>query len=286
MRGPVRGAFLLGSHLGAGSLRSLLGAGSLRSLLLLLELSLPSHGCATHRQVSALCRRRPVLAAVLLAACAALAGCGSRGSGASPGATPVFQAHPQAIEPAAGVGSGNADASGNLVGDVNAHAPPLAEVKRQLHILNLCGGTTNPALAAPLVRGRGPGFVADPGTSQTEGELPLLTSRLDQLAKALGVVIYGISGYRRPQHSVAVGGFANDPHTLGLAEDLGVGSLLRSSAARISETQLARFGLYRPFDPSNDPNNAEVNHVQLIPAGGALSLSQAQGTYNPDPACQ
>ncbi len=226
----------------------------------------------------------------MVAACVLLGGCGSRGSTASSIAGSTLQAHPQAIEPAAGVGSGgsggSADTSGNIVGDPNAHAPSLAEVKRQLHVLNLCGGTTNPALAAPLVRGRGPGFVADPGTSQTAGELPLLTARLDQLARALGVVIYGISGYRSPQHSVAVGGYANDPHTLGLAEDIGVNSVLRSSAAQISEAQLARFGLYRPFDPSGDPGNTEVNHIQLIPAGGPLSLAQAQGTYNPDPACR
>ena len=81
------------------------------------------------------------------------------------------------------------------------------------------------------------------------------------------MTIYGISGYRTPAHSVAVGGFADDPHTKGEAEDIGVGSLLRSSAAQISEAELARFGLYRPFDPTDDPNNTEVNHIQLIPSG-------------------
>ena len=49
-------------------------------------------------------------------------------------------------------------------------------------------------------------------------------------------------------------------------------SLLRSSAARISEAELAKFGLYRPFDPSDNPDNTEVNHVQLLPSSGALSL--------------
>ncbi len=38
--------------------------------------------------------------------------------------------------------------------------------------------------------------------------------------------------------------------------------------------------------PDRRPGNAEVNHIQLIPAGGPLSLAQAQGTYNPDPACR
>jgi hypothetical protein len=80
-------------------------------------------------------------------------------------------------------------------------------------------------------------------------------------------------------------GFADDPHTKGEAEDIGVGSLLRSSAARITEAELARFGLYRPFDPSDDPNNSEVNHIQLIPSTGALSLARATAVYDPDPTC-
>jgi hypothetical protein len=136
-----------------------------------------------------------------------------------------------------------------------------------------------------LVTSSGPGFVADPGTIQSVGQLPVLTSRLNALAKSLHVTIYGISGYRTPAHSVAVGGFADDPHTKGEAEDIGVGSLLRSSAAQISEAELARFGLYRPFDPSDDPSNSEVNHIQLIPSGGPLSLTAADATYAPDPTC-
>jgi hypothetical protein len=224
-------------------------------------------------------------------------GCGSASSGSSGSsgssrssvgaAAPVRQAHAQAVQPAAGVQAEASPAGGGaeVVGDPNAHAPPLSEVKRELNLLNLCGGTNNTAFAAPLVKSKGPGFVPDPGTSQTEGQLPLLTARLDALAKALGVVIYGISGYRTPAHSVAVGGYADDPHTKGLAEDIGVNSLLRSSAAQISEAELAKFGLYRPFDPSGDPNNTEVNHIQLIPAGGPQPLS-ATNFVNPDPRCR
>jgi hypothetical protein len=243
--------------------------------------------------------RRKMIALALLAP--ALAGCGAaggRGGHASstgdppPATASASQAHPQAVEPAAGVaasasgsGSGSGD-GGTIVGDVNAHAPSLAEVRRELQRLNLCGGVTNAANAAPVATAKGPGFVADPGTSQTQGQLPVLTARLDALARALRVTIYGISGYRTPAHSVAVGGFANDPHTKGLAEDIGVGSLLRSSAAQISEAELARYGLYRPFDPSGDANNTEVNHIQLIPAGGVIPAAQAAARWDPDPTCQ
>lgn len=235
---------------------------------------------------------------------AAIAGCGSSHIAQHPETTtataaapdaPLPQGHPQAIQPAAGVQAG-ASAGGETsaagggptnpaVGDVNAHAPSLKQVKRELKQLNLCGGVTDSADAAPVVKSAVPGFTPDPGTSQTPGQLPLLTARLDALGKALGVTIYGISGYRTPAHSVAVGGYAHDPHTQGKAEDIGVNSLLRSSAAQISEAEFARFGLYRPFDPSGDPNNTEVNHIQLIPSGGPLTLAQSQAAWDPDPTC-
>ena len=200
-----------------------------------------------------------------------------------------LRAHPQAVEPIAGAvaAAQSGDALNSTpVGDPNAHAPSLGQIKRELALMNLCGGATSAAFAQPTFASNGPGFTPDPGTSQTEGQLPLLTARLNALGKALGVTIYGISGYRTPAHSVAVGGFADDPHTRGEAEDIGVNSLLRSSAAQISEAQLARFGLYRPFDPSDDPSNSEVNHIQLIPAGGPLSPSQATTVFSTDPRCQ
>jgi hypothetical protein len=220
----------------------------------------------------------------------AIAGCGSQdstpaGSATAPGS--LLKAHPQAVEPAAGVQAvAYADPAAPVVGDPSAHARSLVEVKRELKVLNLCGGVTNVADAQPVATSSGPGFVADPGTSQTEGQLPELTARLNSLARALHVTIYGISGYRTPAHSVAVGGYADDPHTRGEAEDIGVNSLLRSSAAQISEAQFARFGLYRPFDPSGNPDNTEVNHIQLIPASGPLSAAAANADFTPDPICQ
>jgi hypothetical protein len=235
--------------------------------------------------------RAPIAAAVTVAL--ALAGCGSsqapgKAAAKSPSPTQVAalpQGHPQAVEPTAGAHAVTG-ADPTVVGDPNAHAPSLAEVKRELKRLNLCGGATSSADAAPIVQGAGPGFTPDPGTSQTEGQLPQLTAQLQALGQALGLTIYGISGYRTPAHSVAVGGFADDPHTKGEAEDIGVNSLLRSSAAQISEAQLAQYDLYRPFDPSDNPGNTEVNHVQLIPSGGPLSLAQSDATFDPDPSCR
>ena len=228
--------------------------------------------------------------AVAVAACGSAAGAGSDAGGtdgaAASGSAAVPHAHPQAVQPTAGVQAAASATGDAIVGDVNAHAPTLEQVRRELKQLNLCGGATSAAEATPLVKSTLPGFIADPGTSQTEGELPELTAALNALGKALDVTVYGISGYRSPAHSVAVGGFANDPHTQGKAEDIGVNSLLRSSAAQISEAELARFGLYRPFDPSDDPSNSEVNHVQLIPSSGPLTLAQATSTFDPDPSCK
>jgi hypothetical protein len=229
---------------------------------------------------------------ILVVAVLAIAatGCGSE-TGTTPATTTSVAglptARPQAIEPAAGVqAAAAADVGSPVVGDPNAHARSLAEVKRELKQLNLCGGVTNAADAQPITASSGPGFVADPGTSQTEGQLPELTARLNALALALRVTIYGISGYRTPAHSVAVGGYADDPHTKGEAEDIGVNNLLRSSAAQISEAQLAQYGLYRPFDPSDNADNTEVNHIQLIPAAGPVSVAAANADFAPDPMCQ
>jgi hypothetical protein len=243
--------------------------------------------------------RFPMQIVLLVAAAIAVAACGSQRtpstqSGPASTSDPAYsgtvsvpQSHPQAVEPLAGVqASASAGGGADIVGDVNAHAPPLAKVKRELQQLNLCGGAVTAAEATPIVKSSAPGFVADPGTIQDVGQLPELTGQLNALAKALGVTIYGISGYRTPAHSVAVGGYANDPHTKGEAEDIGVNSLLRSSAAQISEGELAQYGLYRPFDPSDDPNNTEVNHIQLIPNSGPLTLAQSTATFDPDPACK
>ena len=222
-----------------------------------------------------------IQAGAALAAAIAIAGCGSSGGNS----TPLPAGHPQAVEPSAGVQAVVADPAADLVGDVNDHVPSLNQVEEELNALNLCGGVPNGGNGQPLFQSDGPGFVADPGTQQTQGQLPVITADLNALAHALGVTIYGISGYRSPAHSVAVGGSANDPHTKGEAEDIGVDSLLRSSAARVSEAELAKFGLYRPFDPSDNPDNTEVNHVQLLPTSGPLPLRQAIATFALDPPC-
>jgi peptidoglycan hydrolase CwlO-like protein len=95
------------------------------------------------------------------------------------------------------------------------------------------------------------GFFPAAGTNYSVGEEPTLAEHLNTLGKALHLHLIGISGYRSPQHSVEVGGFANDPHTRGEASDT-------PGVEGVPEATLNQFGLTRPF-----PGAAEADHIQL-----------------------
>jgi peptidoglycan hydrolase CwlO-like protein len=95
------------------------------------------------------------------------------------------------------------------------------------------------------------GFFPAPGTNYSVGEEPTIAARLNALGLALHLHLIGLSGYRSPQHSVEVGGFADDPHTRGEASDT-------PGVEGVPEPTLLRFGLTRPF-----PGPAEADHIQL-----------------------
>jgi hypothetical protein len=111
----------------------------------------------------------------------------------------------------------------------------------------------------------GGGFVQAPGTDYTKGVEPILVKRLTKLAKALGINLTGISGYRSPQHSVEVGGFANDPHTRGQASDT-------PGVEGVSEAVLEKYGLTRPFGGA-----AELDHIQLFGPGSPTGAPGSSG---------
>jgi len=96
------------------------------------------------------------------------------------------------------------------------------------------------------------GFFAAAGTNYSVGEEPVLVAHLNTMGKALHLHLIGISGYRTPQHSIEVGGFANDPHTRGEASDT-------PGVEGVPEATLNQFGLTRPF-----PGAAEADHIQLL----------------------
>ncbi len=95
------------------------------------------------------------------------------------------------------------------------------------------------------------GFFPAAGTNYGVGSEPAIAERLNTMGKALHLHLIGISGYRSPQHSVEVGGFANDPHTRGEASDT-------PGVEGVPESTLNQFGLTRPF-----PGAAEADHIQL-----------------------
>lgn len=115
------------------------------------------------------------------------------------------------------------------------------------------GGPAPTVTSAPFAaHGGSTGFFQAPGTNYSVGDEPTIAARLDQLGKALGLHLIGISGYRTPQHSIEVGGFADDPHTRGQASDT-------PGVEGVSEATLEQFGLTRPFGGA-----AEADHIQLL----------------------
>jgi peptidoglycan hydrolase CwlO-like protein len=97
----------------------------------------------------------------------------------------------------------------------------------------------------------GDGFFAAGGTNYSVGNEPEIAARLDRMGKGLHLHLIGISGYRTPQHSLEVGGFADDPHTRGEASDT-------PGVEGVPEAVLESYGLTRPFGGA-----AEADHIQL-----------------------
>jgi peptidoglycan hydrolase CwlO-like protein len=133
-----------------------------------------------------------------------------------------------------------------------------AELSKQLQAIQAAEAPTLPGggISGPVgsfdSHGGAYGFFQAPGTNYSVGEEPELAARLDRLGKALHLHLIGISGYRTPQHSVEVGGFANDPHTQGRASDT-------PGVEGVPEGTLEQFGLTRPFGGA-----AEADHIQLL----------------------
>lgn len=107
---------------------------------------------------------------------------------------------------------------------------------------------------------------------------PSLLSRLYQLALVIGKPIDITSGYRTPQHSVDVGGFANDPHTQGIAVDATIAG--RPIGDVLPSSTLRKFGLLSGNQPGFDPNipgGRDPVHVQLLPGERTKGFNPAAG---------
>jgi peptidoglycan hydrolase CwlO-like protein len=124
-------------------------------------------------------------------------------------------------------------------------------VAAQAASFNTGGVAPSGCVNTPFVpHGGSTGFFPAAGSDYSVGQEPIIAARLDVLGRALGLQLTGISGYRSPAHSVEVGGFADDPHTQGLASDT-------PGVEGVPESTLLRFCLTRPF-----PGPREADHIQ------------------------
>jgi peptidoglycan hydrolase CwlO-like protein len=143
------------------------------------------------------------------------------------------------------------------LGELRSHRGSLEKELSAIQASELASQNQSFATSAPVELNIPPttsgeyGFFQAPGTNYSVGNEPTLASRLNTMGKALHLHLIGISGYRSPQHSVEVGGFANDPHTRGEASDT-------PGVEGVPEGTLKQFGLTRPFGGA-----AEADHIQL-----------------------
>ncbi len=150
------------------------------------------------------------------------------------------------------------DRKSAALGSLRAHRQSLEHELSSIQARQLAAQNQSFALSGPLTGGGGSlatsgeyGFFPAAGTNYSVGNEPAIASRLNTMGKALHLHLIGVSGYRSPQHSVEVGGFANDPHTRGEASDT-------PGVEGVPESTLNQFGLTRPF-----PGPAEADHIQL-----------------------
>ena len=94
---------------------------------------------------------------------------------------------------------------------------------------------------------------------------PELLQKLNQLAAQRKVIVTLTSAYRSNQHSIAVGGFAGDPHTRGIAVDATVNG--KPIGNVIPATAFAQVGLITGNQPNFFNGKPDPVHVQLPSAG-------------------
>jgi hypothetical protein len=103
---------------------------------------------AASRQTLTMSRVLPVLVALAVAGCGAASPV-SKGAHSQTQAGAIPQGRPQVVQPTAGAQAA-AIAPSDPVGDVNAHAPPLSEVKRELRLELIAVRVTSARYIDPL----------------------------------------------------------------------------------------------------------------------------------------
>lgn len=98
---------------------------------------------------------KALVCVIVLSAVLAVAGCGAQShtstagpTASTPAAAP--QAHPQAVEPTAGDSGVGVGPSDTPVGDPNAHAPPLSQIRSELRLELVAARVTSTQYIDPL----------------------------------------------------------------------------------------------------------------------------------------
>jgi hypothetical protein len=104
-----------------------------------------------------------------------------------------------------------------------------------------------------------------------------LLDRLNDVGRRLGKVITVFSGYRSPSYSASVGGYANDPHTRGVAVDAWIGSTPIGSYGNAFAV-LKSEGLESGAQPNFYNGQPDPTHVQF-PGSGVNKLIHAATTW-------
>lgn len=127
-------------------------------------------------------------------------------------------------------------------------------------------------------------LIVDPGVNITQVNAHLLAV-VNRVLGLLGKKGTVISGYRTPEHSVAVGGFANDPHTTGSALDIYVGGTPLGSVPG-AVAALTAAGLVSGAQPNFFNGHPDPAHVQLGGSSGSPPPAAAtpQATASPSTA--
>lgn len=106
-----------------------------------------------------------------------------------------------------------------------------------------------------------------------------LLQKLNGVGARQNKIIDVISGYRTPEHSVAVGGFANDPHTRGIAVDAEING--RPIARVIPAKILTAAGLVSGDQPGFFNGKPDPGHVQLPTSGATAASAPVETTPAP-----
>lgn len=118
-------------------------------------------------------------------------------------------------------------------------------------------GYTHLATARPQ---GGPGDLSA-GRIDVRDLSPLLLQALERIGEMLHSTVLIFSGYRTSAYSQAVGGFAGDPHSRGIAVDAQVGG--RPIGAVLSSAGYSALGLTSGNQPGFYKGGPDPSHVQL-----------------------